>query len=54
MKKYILALLMALIIAALEVIFKKIIEDDLIFSVSFTVVIAAMLIAFLKFSKDEK
>lgn len=52
MKEYVTGLLMALLIAALEVIFKKIIEDDLIFSISFTVVLAAMIIAFLKFSKD--
>jgi hypothetical protein len=54
MKKYILKLLMALLIAALEVIFRKIISDDLVFSILFTVVIAAMLIAFQKFSKDEE
>jgi prolipoprotein diacylglyceryltransferase len=54
MKEYIMGLLMALLIAALEVIFRKVIGDDLIFSVLFTVVLAAMIIAFLKYSKDEK
>lgn len=54
MKKSVESILTALLIASLVIIFKKLLGDDLTFAVLFAAISAAMLIAFQKYSKDEK